>query len=240
MDTVDIDTKNRQFEQVGPERILDWTWSKFGANAAASSSFQTQSLPLLHMISRVCPKLPVIFLDTGFHFPETLAFRDTLQEKLGLNIINVKPAISKKQLFDRFGKAPYAADPDWCCYVNKVKPMEEALKANDIKGWISGVRRDQTDARKSFDFLELQSSGRLKIHPMLEVTERQIWTYIDTHDLPAHPLFSKGYFSVGCAPCTRAVDNAQDARSGRWAGKTKTECGLHTNTIHRDDQVRES
>jgi phosphoadenosine phosphosulfate reductase len=230
---LDIPTLNTDFESRSPEHILRWAWETFGAGVVASSSFQTQSVALLHMIGQVCPEMPVIFLDTGFHFPETLAYRDDLQKRFNLNITIMRAQIDKSELFRQYGEGLYRRDPDLCCYINKVEPMQRALK--DKQGWISGVRRDQTANRKTLQILEPQPSGLLKIHPMLNWDRRQLWTYINRHDLPAHPLLSKGYMSVGCAPCTRPVGDGEDERAGRWAGTGKTECGLH---LKRETETR--
>ena len=224
----DILGLNEQFEQLSAGEILAWAWKTFGPKVVASSSFQTQSVPLLHIISRACPEMPVLFIDTGFHFLETLAFRDELQARYNLNIVVVRPSIGKSQLLAKYGQALYRHDPDLCCYINKVEPMQRALSG--MRAWISGVRRDQTAHRRNLNVLELQPSGSLKIHPVLNLTEAKKQDYIHRYKLPHHPLFPAGYLSVGCAPCTRPVTSGKDARSGRWAGTDKTECGLHTDT----------
>ncbi len=222
---LDVPLLNERLEQCTTEEILMWAWETFGSKVTVSSSFQTQSLPLLHIISQVCPEMPVIFIDTGFHFPETLAFRDMLQTKYGLNIVTVHPAIAKSQLLQQYGEGLYRRDPDLCCYVNKVEPMQRVLAK--MHAWVAGVRRDQTNNRGQLSVLEPQPSGLLKIHPMLNWTRDAIQTYIREHDLPAHPLYAQGYRSIGCAPCTRPTLTLEDERSGRWAGTGKTECGLH-------------
>lgn len=209
-----------------PSDILSWAVEHFGGRIAASSSFQTQSVPLLHMISRVTPDLPVVFLDTGFHFPETLAFRDRLVEEWGLNLRIAKPGQPHEGFILRHGPDLYRRDPDLCCYVNKVEPMRRAMQGLDA--WISGVRRDQTAERSGVEVVERRDEGPVRIHPLAAWTEHDVWQYMADHDLPEHPLLAKGYLSIGCAPCTRPVLEGQDPRSGRWAGTEKTECGLHT------------
>jgi phosphoadenosine phosphosulfate reductase len=210
---------------MSPEDILRWAWEAFGPKVAVSSSFQTQSVPLLHIVSRVCPEMPVIFIDTGFHFPETLAFRDALQARYHLNLVRVRPTITKSQLLARYGEGLYRRDPDLCCYLNKVEPMQRAI--SDLAAWIAGVRHDQTSHRKTLKVIQPLSSGLLKIHPLLSWTRDDLWAYIRKYDLPAHPLYEKGYLSIGCAPCTMPVFLGQDPRAGRWAGMDKKECGLH-------------
>jgi phosphoadenosine phosphosulfate reductase len=224
---LDIPQLNERLDQMLAGEILAWAWKTFGPQVVASSSFQTQSMPLLHLISQVCPEMPVIFIDTGFHFLETLAFRDELQARYGLNIVVMHPLVSKSELLAKYGEGLYRHDPDLCCYINKVEPMQRALAG--MRAWISGVRRDQTTHRRNLSVLEPQLSGLIKIHPMLQWTKDQVWEYIHQRRLPPHPLFSLGYRSVGCVPCTRPVSVEEDDRAGRWAGTGKDECGLHTN-----------
>lgn len=232
---------SEQLECLSAEEILKWAWETFGPEVAASSSFQTQSVPLLHTISRVCPEMPVIFVNTGFHFPETLTFRDELQARYGVNIMVVHPAITKSQLLERHGEGLYRRDPDLCCYINKIDPMQRAISG--LRAWVAGIRRDQTVHRKDLAVVEPQPTRLLKIHPMINWTKREVWEYIDKHQLLSHPLFSKGYPSIGCAPCTAPVFAGEDERAGRWADIEKTECGLHVewreNAREHSDQPAE-
>jgi len=137
----------------------------------------------------------------------------------------VHPAIEKSQLLERYGEGLYRCDPDLCCYINKVEPMRRSM--SELWAWVAGIRRDQTAYRKGLNVLERQPTGLLKIHSLINWTKRELWEYISEHNLPAHPLFSKGYRSIGCAPCTRPVFAGEDERAGRWASTGKTECGLH-------------
>jgi len=231
---LNIPRLNEQLENAPATEILQWAWETFGPKLAASSSFQTQSVPLLHMISQVCPAMPVIFLDTSFHFPETLKFRAELEKQLGLNIVVARAAVERSQLLSQYGQALYRQDPDLCCYINKVEPVQRALTGFD--GWISGVRRDQTTNRKNLSILETQSTGPLKIYPMLNWTRQQTYTYIDKHNLPSHPLLAKGYTSIGCVPCTQPVSAEEDERAGRWAGTDKNECGIHLDSTQLQEE----
>ncbi len=222
---LDLPDLNERFERLSAPEILRWAWETFGSHMAASSSFQTQSVPLLHLISQICPAMPVIFLDTGLHFPETLLFRDQLQERFNLNIVDVRPVIARGELAARYGVSLPEHDPDLCCYLHKVEPMQRALTG--FRAWVSGARRDQTEQRQAQAILERLPSGLLKIQPMLNWTKTEINNYIEMYHLPRHPLFVQGYRSIGCAPCTQP-SFAEDERAGRWAGLDKTECGLHT------------
>ncbi len=221
----DLARLNESFEQATAEEILRWAWDTFAPAVVASSSFQTQSVPLLHLISRVCPAMPILFIDTGFHFPETLAFRDELRDRYGLNIVTVHPEITQSELFRKYGEGLYRRDPDLCCYINKVRPMQRALEGK--QAWITGVRRDQTKNRAHLRTIERQATGVLKVHPLLRWSREDVAAYRERYHLPVHPLYHLGYLSVGCAPCTRPVLVGEDERAGRWAESGKTECGLH-------------
>ena len=213
-----------------------------GKRLFASSSFQTHSLPLLHLISRFSPQLPVYFLDTGFHFPETLAFREQITRQFQLNVIDVRSPVGKLGQRDASGQLLFASDPDHCCYLNKTLPMETILPQYDV--WISGLRRDQNSHRKDLKEEAAGQHGSLRWHPMLEWNARMIWQYRKEHQLPEHPLEAKGYLSVGCEPCTARYlaqysdqgtgkQSEEAARAGRWAGLKKTECGLHTDLMDK-------
>lgn len=220
----------RQLTSFDPEGgsaqdILCWAVDRFGTGLATSSSFQMQSLPLLHMLGRLAPHVPVIFLDTGFHFPETLAFRDRLVAEWGLNLRVVRREPEPGEHRHRILDLPQI-DPDLCCHMHKVEPMQRAMR--DYRAWLSGIRRDQSQTRASIRTIEAGSDGLTRIHPFARWTGHDVSQYIARHDLPEHPLLAKGYVSIGCAPCTRPVQIGQTERAGRWSGRAKTECGLHT------------
>ncbi|MCB1700667.1 MAG: phosphoadenylyl-sulfate reductase [Halioglobus sp.] len=199
-----------------------------------TSSFQTHSLVLLHILSRTAADIPVFFLNTGYLFPETLAFRDRIAEEFKLKVHDLHSAVPKTQQRDSSGRSLYASDSDFCCYLNKVQPMEAMLEKYDV--WITGVRADQNDNRRTLA-VEQQSPGRaMRFHPMLGWTERKIEAYISEYALPRHPLESEGYLSVGCEPCTRKIDLElveKDPRLARWFGLQKTECGLHIDLVDK-------
>jgi phosphoadenosine phosphosulfate reductase len=231
VDSDELFSLNARFETAGPEAIIAWAAERFMPAMAATSSFQTQSVALLHLISRVRPDLPVIFLDTGYHFPETLAYRDQLVERFGLTLRVVRASLTRADVVRQYGDGLYRRDPDLCCHIHKVEPMQRALR--DLAAWITGIRRDQTGSRASAQPVESLPDGRVKVNPLVAWTRHDLWTYIYQHDLPAHPLFSQGYLSIGCAPCTAPVTGSGDERSGRWVGTGKTECGLHTDALSR-------
>ena len=223
--TKDIELINSNFENSHPIEIISWAWSFFGSSIIASSSFQSTSLPLLHIISQVAPELPIIFIDTGFHFPETLAFRDHIQSILDIKIITIKPELSTDQFLERYGEL-YQHHPDACCYLNKIEPFQIALQGK--KAWISGISRDQTASRKNSSIIGWHPIlPIIKINPMACFTAEQVQQYIDKFNLPRHPLNNKGYSSIGCWPCTSPIEPGEDERSGRWRGIDKFECGIH-------------
>jgi phosphoadenosine phosphosulfate reductase len=224
----EISALNAHLEGADPATILAWAAERFMPRLAATSSFQTQSVPLLYLIGQVCPQVPVLFLDTGYHFPETLAFRDELAARFGLTVRVIRPDAERAAAARQ--EALYRRDPDLCCYVHKVLPMQQALR--DLDAWISGIRRDQTPERAAAQVIELLPGGQAKINPLLTWTREDIWRIIHQHDLPVHPLLEQGYLSIGCAPCTVPVFGG-DERAGRWAGTGKTECGLHTDALQR-------
>lgn len=211
-------------EQRSAAEILYWAAKAFRSKLALTSSFQTQSLPLLHLVSRICPTIPVFFLDTGFHFEETLEFRNQLKRELGINIVTLEPLCGHDAFIHQHGEL-HQSNPNMCCYMNKVEPLQRALQGYDA--WISGIRRDQTEARRNTPVISMQNNGLYKVCPMVAWTADNVNDYIQRYELPKHPLLSQGYKSIGCAPCTKPTKEGQDAREGRWAEQDKTECGLH-------------
>ncbi len=211
------------------KKILEY--GEKGLSLFLTSSFQTHSIPLLHLISRTDPAIPVYFLNTGYLFPETIIFRDRITEQLGINTIDLRSQVPKSQQKDSSGNLLFTSDPDRCCYLNKTQPLEPVLAKMDV--WISGVRADQNANRRNLHTEEKAPNGILRFHPILDWTAKDIYYYRKEYDLPSHPLEEKGYFSIGCEPCTRKLD-LNDERSGRWSGLNKTECGLHTDLIEKD------
>ena len=212
------------------EQIADqiYHYKKKGLKLFISSSFQSHSIPLLHIISEIDRTIPVMFIHTGYHFPETLKFRDEVIDLLGLPLVNVYPNVSKVNQRDCKGNLLYTSDPDYCCYLNKTKPMETVLAEYDI--WINGIRADQSSNRKKMQTEQEAGFGCTRFHPVLDWNSKMIFDYQKKYDLPKHPLEAEGYLSIGCEPCTRKPD-PNDERSGRWFGMNKTECGLHIDLI---------
>ncbi|HEX8992199.1 MAG TPA: phosphoadenylyl-sulfate reductase [Anaerolineales bacterium] len=222
----DVESLSREFEAKTPQEIIRWAVEAFAPGIVVSSSFQTQSMPLLHMVTRIMPDIRVLFLDTGYHFWDTLTFRERIEHEWRLSVVDLYRD-SRWDVFvrDHIRTLPLQ-DPNLCCYLHKVQPMQKALAG--LQGWISGIRRDQTAQRAHAQILEPQPDGLVKINPLLNWTKADIQRYRALHNLPFHPLYRRGYRSIGCAPCTVAVSAGDDDRVGRWAGRGKTECGLHT------------
>ena len=208
---------NSRLEGLSAEEILEVVLQHWDpGEVVATSSFQNQSIPFLHLLSRRAPEVSVLFLETGFHFPETLDFRDTIAKEFGLKVRNLQPEVYPPE-------PRHLTDTDGCCALNKVQPLEEALRG--AKVWLTGVRRSQTALRQSFATVETHKTGVLKINPILDWTDLDLLYYFREHPgLPKHPLGAQGYESIGCEPCTKKGTG----RHGRWGGEDKTECGIHT------------
>ena len=192
-----------------------------------TSSFQAECVALTHMLIQQAPDIPVLFLDTGYHFPQTYAYRDEMARRLGLRLINVKPRLTVSEQEAEFGIL-YESAPDRCCAMRKVEPLFGALAGYDA--WFTALRREQSPSRANLQFQEdfhLPGGKALrKISPLAAWTARDVWSYLRAHDLPVLSLYDLGYASIGCAPCTSLPDDPANPRTGRWGGK-KLECGIH-------------
>jgi len=230
---LEIERLSNEFESKTPQEIITWAVNTFWPQIVLSSSFQTQSMPLLHMASRIRRGLLIFFLDTGYHFWETLIFREQIASEWQLNVLDLYRDASWNSFARENPRKLPIADPNLCCFIHKVQPMQKAMK--DMLAWISGIRRDQTSVRANAKILELQEDGLIKVNPLLNWTKADIKRYADENNLPNHPLLEKGYRSIGCAPCTVAIGVNDDERAGRWANRGKIECGLHTDMFKHKD-----
>ncbi|MCU0428648.1 MAG: phosphoadenylyl-sulfate reductase [Cytophagaceae bacterium] len=202
-----------------------------GLKLFTTSSFQSHSIPLLHILSTIDRNIPVYFINTGYHFPETVAFKDQVAEMLGLNMRETVASVPRMMQKDEQGRLLFTSDPDYCCHLNKVQPLDPVLAEHDV--WINGVRADQSAVRKEFKLEEKAPHGVIRFHPMLDWNSKMIYLYAKEHNLPKHPLEEKGYLSIGCEPCTRKYDPEWNEREGRWFGLKKTECGLNTELVKK-------
>lgn len=202
-----------------------------GKTLFTTSSFQSHSIVLLHILSRIDNSIPIHFINTGYHFPDTLRFRDEIVDRFGLNLVDVKSETPKLQQRNSAGNFLYTSDPDYCCHLNKVIPLDAVLREYDI--WINGVRGDQSAVRKAMLVEQPAPHNSMRYHPMLDWTSKMIFDYRKEFDLPEHPLEQQGYLSIGCEPCTRKFDFEMQERETRWFGMNKVECGLHTQLIEK-------
>lgn len=194
------------------------------------SSFGAESAVMLALIADVDPDLPIMFLETGMHFPQTLDYKEALIERLGLsNVRDVLPDEAERTTLDA-NNMLWKTDPDACCALRKVRPLEPALKGFD--SWITGRKRFHGGARLSLPVFEA-AQGRIKVNPLAGWTQEDVQAYFKRRDLPKHPLVTQGFPSIGCWPCTKPAEDPSDIRSGRWAGQAKTECGLHIEKTER-------
>jgi phosphoadenosine phosphosulfate reductase len=198
-----------------------------GGEACVTCSFQAEDMVVLHLVRQQLPNVPVLFLETGYHFPEVYAYRDAMTERYGLNLVNVMPVETVEQQEAKF-KMLYQSQPDQCCKLRKVGPLFAALESYDV--WFTGLRRVQSPTRanlKTLDQFPLPSGKKLtKASALAAWTDRDVWAFAKQHEIPLLPLYDAGYTSIGCQPCTALPMDAANARSGRWAGK-KLECGIH-------------
>lgn len=215
-------------ETKGALEVLEWAYSQYGDSIVYSCSFGAESMVLIHLISSVKSDAEIIFLDTDLHFQETYELIDRIKEKYpSLKISLKKPDLTLSKQAEAHGNALWKRDPNQCCYVRKIQPLEKALSGRDA--WISGLRRDQSFNRRNTDFVNKDERFKsVKVCPLIHWTWDDVWAYISKYQLPYNSLHDFNYPSIGCIPCTSAVLSGEDSRAGRWTGSEKTECGLHT------------
>lgn len=229
---LDLETTNELLEDQSPMQVVRWSVAQFGSGLVMSSSFGAESAALLHMAVCEMPSIKVIMVDTGYLFPETHRFMEQLRRRLNLNVWVYRTLNDPIEYLHQHGEG----DPKWrkdieaCCAANKNEPFDRAMKELAPAAWLRGIRRSQAETRKNRRIVEW--SGRYNcyaVSPLLNWTTRDIHAYLKEHDLPYHPLYEKGYASIGCNPlsCTRPIQPGEDPRAGRWAGQAKVECGIH-------------
>jgi len=213
-------------EALTAEECLLWAYEQFGDKLCLTCSWQKQSSVLVHMVGELGLDIPVIELDTGLFFAETYATRERLVRRYGLELIRPE-VISIAEQHKQEGPNLWETDPDRCCHVRKVEPLERALK--DYDAWISGIRREQSLTRKDAQRVEWSERYDVwKIQPLVDWDAKRVDAYIYVNEIPYNPLHDAGYPSIGCIPCTRPVSRDEDERAGRWADSDKIECGIHT------------
>jgi phosphoadenosine phosphosulfate reductase len=206
------------------EEVIRWATDTFGDRICVTSSM-TDAV-IIHLASAVKPGIDVVFLDTGYHFPETIGTRDAVDVVYPVRLLSITPSRTVAEQDAELGPRLYGRNPDLCCYLRKVEPLERALKNYDA--WITGVRRDETNSRRSTKVVEWDDRREMvKVNPIVGWSGKQVDEFIAEQGVLVNPLVYDGYPSIGCATCTSRVDPGADPRSGRWAGTGKTECGIH-------------
>lgn len=226
MFTPQIQKQAEQFEAAAPFEILSWASETFGDKLAIVTSFQATGIVTLHMMQRIAPRSPVLTLDTGLLFPETYELMDELEARFDLNLRRINPRQTPAQQARDYGDRLWERNPDRCCHIRKTIPLRDALLGFDA--WITGLRRDQSTSRADTPIISRDARNRsIKIAPFANWTDDAIWRYMRENDLPYNRLHNLGYPSIGCWTCTRAANEDDNPRSGRWALHGKTECGIH-------------
>lgn len=206
------------------EKIVEWAVEQFGPRLAVACSMAEAVLP--HMVSTVMPGVEVLFIDTGYHFAETIATRDEVARRLPVTVVDVTPRRTVEEQDAEFGDRMHSWDPVQCCEMRKVAPLRQALTR--YEAWATGLRREDSPLRKDTATVHWDAKNALvKVNPLAAWTQDDLEAYVWDNDVPLNPLLSQGYPSIGCAPCTKRVGVGENARSGRWAGFDKNECGIH-------------
>ncbi len=237
---IDLDDANARLAGADAEAVIAWAFDAFGERLVMSSSFGAHSAVMLHLATRVAPGIPVIFLDTGYLFPETYQFAEALRERFDLRLEVYGPRMTAARQEALFGRLYDGDEQDLRRYhqMNKIEPMQRALRELDAKAWLAGLRSDQTEFRAGLRKVELQD-GTYKVHPILDWTKADVEAYMDAHDLPLHPLYVWGYKSIGDVHSTVPVEPDQDDRAGRMLGE-KRECGIHLFGPEEEEASRKS
>jgi phosphoadenosine phosphosulfate reductase len=217
---------NHRLQAASPGEILRWAVEQFQPRLTMATAFGAEGCCLIHMLADIEPAVHVFNLETGYQFPETLALRECLRERYGIEVELIRPELTVAEYEALHGGPLYRDDPDRCCHDRRIVPLRRTLARRDA--WLSGIRRDQTADRALAEVVQWDAKfGLVKVNPLLNWTRGDVWNFIAANDVPYNPLHDNGYPSIGCAPCTGAVAEGEDERAGRWRGLGKTECGLH-------------
>ena len=209
-----------------PQQILAWAWETYGDKLTMATAFGAEGCAIIAMLSEITRDIYLFNLDTGYQFQETLDTRQRLIDKYGIPVHLVGSSQSVTEMETEYGGPIYGTNSDLCCHIRKVVPLQSALVG--YEAWISAIRRDQSPTRAHAPIVSVdRKNGLVKVNPLVNWTKSDVWNFILANDVPYNPLHNSGYPSIGCWPCTRAVGAGEDDRSGRWAGKDKTECGIH-------------
>jgi phosphoadenosine phosphosulfate reductase len=231
-ENLDLAVLNETFEAGDAARIVKWAADQFGNDMVLSSSFGADSAVMIHIVNQVLPDIRIVFVNTGYLFPETHAYMEQLRLRFDLRVWTYRTRNDPVAYLHAAGEEnpAWRKDVKACCAANKDEPFDRAMKELSPRAWLRGVRRDQTPVRSKMQFVEWSERANCyAISPLLNWTPRDFHLYMKKHNLPRHPLWDKGYWSIGCNPlsCTRAVTEGEDPRAGRWAGSDKVECGIN-------------
>ncbi|WP_138431151.1 phosphoadenylyl-sulfate reductase [Fodinibius saliphilus] len=221
---------NTQFGLAGPDDVLLWGYDTFGTDMVLGTGFGPSGMFLIYRLWELGIEIPIFFLDTHLLFDETYGLKDKVEERFDIRITRVSTRLSLDEQAEEYDEKLWNKDPNKCCYLRKVLPLQNYL--SDKKAWITGVRRSQSETRKNTQYVEWDPDNEVvKLNPLASYTTEEVWNYIRSKKLPYNPLHDEGYPSIGCIPCTEAVEQtASDERAGRWNGSEKTECGIHLST----------
>jgi phosphoadenosine phosphosulfate reductase len=209
------------------EQVLRWAYETYGQDVAIASAFGPEGIALIDIAAGVWPRLRVFILDTNFLFPETYQLIERVEERYGIEVERVLPSLSPEEQARTIGKELWTSDPDQCCRIRKVEPLERKLA--QLKAWVTAIRREQTPARADARKVEWDPCLRVvKINAIADWTHDMVWSYLRTRNLPYNPLHDRDYPSIGCTHCTRPIRPGEAPREGRWAGFEKRECGIHS------------
>jgi len=228
---MDLKNLNSYFKNERPESVLEWCISELYPNVAMTTSFQISGLVIIDMIRKIMPDFPIVFIDTKYHFHETLEFKNKLVNDWNLNLKTVSSDLSKQEVEETYGKDLYKTDTELCCKINKIAPQKKYMKESGIANWISGLRKDQGSSRAKHEIFMMDKCGYLRIHPLVNWTWDNVWDYIRINKIPYNILYDFGYTSIGCYHCTSTNTIGFGERNGRWKNTTKKECGLHNELI---------
>ncbi len=237
---LDLDEINERLADADALEVIRWAAETFGERVVMSSSFGGQSALMLHLVTRVIPRIPVVFLDTGYLFPETYQFAEAMRERFDLRVEAYNPRMTAARQEALFGRLWDGDEDDLHRYhqINKIEPMQRALRELSAQAWIAGLRGDQTEFRSGLHKVELQD-GVYKVHPILDWSKDDVEAYMEEHELPLHPLYVWGYKSIGDTHSTVPVEPDEDDRAGRRLGE-KRECGIHLGSLEQEASRKSS
>ncbi len=228
MDAEAIAAANELLGNASPQEVLRWAVKHFHPKLLMATAFGAEGCCLIDMLSEIEPAVTFINLDTGYQFAETLALRETIKDRYGIEVEMIRPDATVAEYEAEHGGPLFDLRPDQCCHDRKIVPLKRAMARYEPRAWISAIRKDQTTDRSVAGVVQWDAKFELvKVNPLLNWTKKEVWKYILDRGVPYNPLHNEGYPSIGCWPCTNAVGAGGDDRSGRWAGKKKKECGLH-------------